>query len=93
MLGPYAGPPHRSPQRAAKRVAVILGHQHWMLVTTLIWNALFVECLPLLLESVVPNQILVVVISSAIARSRWVHIFIFTKPILRCSSIVLRLMG
>ena len=51
-------------RNAALRVSGILKYQYWVLVTTLIWNALFAETLPLLLVQLVPNPIVVVLIST-----------------------------
>lgn len=47
----------------ARKVHNILVHQHWMLVTTLVWNAVFAETNPLILESLL-GGIAAIVIST-----------------------------
>ncbi|KAG2386290.1 hypothetical protein C9374_002736 [Naegleria lovaniensis] len=49
-----------SEKKYAVRLAPILRHHHLLLVTLLLWNALCFECLPLVLDKIVPEYVAII---------------------------------
>jgi CBS domain containing-hemolysin-like protein len=62
----FAESPDASAKRLAKGLLGLAKHEHWVLVTLLVCNAGAVEALPLMLDPLMPNSVIVGVVISTL---------------------------